>query len=220
MIKNSDLFYQKTKEYQDKRNQLESQYNEDLKNLKQYEGSLYHTEQSQKLQKEYEEQLDSLRLDTTRVINVIIDGMKSNIGRTPAKAPTTEQTNLLNVLKLRNKVTKEDLDSVAEALKDCPIALSTLSEIALEKGFMGYNRYISDMGRERALKICEDNQIKDFLKYNTARASRVAAGHYFMDKKNLKRRRPFNTKEECFRSLLGIDGEDMQKFCSIVDTEE
>ena len=218
MIKNSDLFYLKAKEYQDKRNQLERDYSASMEGLKSYEGSMYYQEQSEMLRANYENNLDAIRIESTRGINVILDSMRNTAGKTPAKAPTTEQLNILNVLKLRTNVTKSDLDSAAGALRNCPLALSALNDIALNNGFMGYSRMIGGMNAEEAARICKDNGVIDFLKYNTSRAARAAAGQRFKNM-TLKKRKTFNDKESCFRELFGIDGEDFSKFCDIVDGE-
>lgn len=65
----------------------------------------------------------------------------------PAVAPTDEQMRLVQLLKLKESVTRDDLTHAALACEGCPIALGVLEEIATAHDILGFHaggRGVSD----------------------------------------------------------------------------
>ena len=145
------------------------------------------------------------------------------IGRRSVSAPTNDQVNLLNVLKMKKKVTLEECQRTAEAVKDNPIAISVVTEIAHDHGIMQSFDYLCpEMSSQRASEIVTGmkNTLEDFLQYDTTRASRLAKEyhdtHYGATEGGLTKRRLFTDQADFYREE-GFDPETLRQFSEIVD---
>ena len=163
--------------------------------------------------------------------------MGEAISRRPMKAPTSDQVNLLNVLKLKKNVTTEELQRVAEAVKDCPVALSVVTDIARDHGIMRtFDHLSTEMSSQYAEGIVNNLKtgIEDFLANDTTRVSRMATAYHDshfgsgeamrtgLDPQpptGLMKRRIFNDRESFYRNEIGLDHDTLQKFADIVDAE-
>ena len=55
----------------------------------------------------------------------------------PMTAPTPEVSSVLQVLKMRSKISADELQQAARTVGECPLALSVLDELAQDHGHMG-----------------------------------------------------------------------------------
>ena len=145
------------------------------------------------------------------------------IGNRSMNAPTTDQVNLLNVLKMKKKVTLEECQRAAEAVKDNPLALKIVTEIANDHGILrSFDRMCPEMSSEQATNVVSvlKNSVEDFLAHKTSRASRIAEKYYISNygayNGVLPDRRLFDSKEE-FYSSMGISEDVLSQFADIVD---
>jgi hypothetical protein len=145
------------------------------------------------------------------------------VGRRSVTAPTNDQINLLNVLKMKKKVTLEECQRTAEAVKDNPIAVSVVTEIAHDHGIMQSFDYLCpEMSSQRASDIVTGlkNGLEDFLQYDTTRASRLAKKyheeHYGAVEGGLTKRKLFTDQADFYREE-GFDPETLRQFSEIVD---
>ena len=224
MISNTDLLFTKAKEFQDKRLELCGEYELALQKLERFKGSEGYREERKKLTDKYESDISALIDEYRSGFRVIVGGMMDAIGRRSISAPTNEQINLLSVLKMKKKVTLEECERVAEAVKDNPIAVGVLSEIAHDHGILrSFDDLCPEMSSQKASDVLESmkNGIDDFLSYDTTRSSRLAKRyherHYGVFTRELTKRTPFTDKESCFSELAGMDVEMLRRFSEIVD---
>lgn len=226
MIKNSDLFYRKAQDFQDTRKSLTDNYTQSLKKMEKYKGSPAYDEETKKLKKQYEDSLATLKQEYTQAFTTILNGMENTIGRRPAKAPTVEQLNLLNLLKMKAKPTESDFEMTANSCADCPMALSIITELAHANGVhRNYTRLnpIMDNGAAQQLVYSLRDSISDFLEYDSSRASRVAQRYYSINQGieiELTPRRTFSDKEGFFSVVGGLSEEVMSQFCKVVDGDD
>ena len=227
MIKNTEAFYIRAKEYQTKRAELVSDYEKKLQSLKKYEGSKGYQKDLEKLQKDHSEALTALQGEYRQSLNTILGGMMDAVGRRKINAPTNDQLNLIHLLKMKKKVTAEELDRVAEMVKDNGIAMGIISEIAHENEIMGRN-YLA-MCKEMSSQTASDvirgikDGLEDWIMYDTGRAGRLA-NKYYADKygtpeRELPKRPLFEDMDGCYRDLAGLDHAGLQLFSEAVDTE-
>ena len=151
--------------------------------------------------------------------------MIDSLGRRSVKAPTNDQVNLLSVLRMRKKVTQEELDRVAQTVKDNSIAIGVLADIAKDQG-LPYGGYY-DLCPEMSSGMASDyitrlrNNVGDFLQYDTDYASRKAIEfHHQMygdDGRKPFKRELFEDKEDCFLQFAGLEGDQLDRFCEVVD---
>ena len=225
MMSNTDLFYETMKRFQDKRTKITEEYERDLGAVDKFRGSKGYKERLKELQDDYEAALIQIRCEAKTSLRVIIGSMMDAVGSRPMTAPTNEQVNLLNVLKMKRNVTLEQCQRTAEAVKDNPIAVGVVTEIAREHGIMSnFDGLCSEMSSKQAFDIVEGMRrtAEDFLSFDTSRASRLALkfrqDHYGVSDVALTKRRPFTDKSGCFLELVGLDEAGLRKFSDIVDT--
>lgn len=224
MITNTDLLYAKMKEFQDKRVEITEAYDKSVKSLERFKGSQGYEEDLKKLKEKHEADLKGLRDDYRPSINTVLSGMMEAVGRRSVSAPTEDQINLLNVLKMKKKVTLEELSRTAEAVKDNPIAIAVVTEIARDHGIMrSFNDMCPEMSSQRASDIVTGMKegLEDYLLHDTKRAARLVADHnarmYGATDVNLPKRPIFTSKEGFYRDEMGLDGEALKQFSEIVD---
>lgn len=223
MMKNTELFYRQAKTFQDKRAAINEQYSKDKQALEPYRGSQGFEDESKQLDEKHTADLAALVNESRPGMLAVLKSMYEAIGSRSMPAPTTEHTNLLNVLRMKSKVTEQDCQRVAEAVKDNPLAVSVVSEIAREHGIVhSYDNLCPEMSTKRAGEILATlkNELEDFLQYDTSRVSRLVQKHdmdfYGQSSNRLTPRATFATQAE-FYSTVGLEGENMRKFAEIVD---
>ena len=226
MIKNTEVFYARAKQFQDKRAQLVSDYEKKLDSLKKYEGSKGYQEDLEKLQKAHSEDLKSLQDEYRVSLRTILKGMDEALSRRKVNPPTNDQLNLIHLLKMRDKVSREELDRVAEMVKDNGIAMGVIQEVARANGIMkNYESMCSEMSSSYAQKVINgiSDGLEDWLQYDTPRAGRIA-NKYFNEKygtpeRELQKRPLFEDMGGCFSDLAGLDHDGLKLFSEAVDTE-
>ena len=226
MIKNTEAFYARAKQYQDKRAQLVSDYEKKLESLKKYEGSQGYQEDLEKLQKAHSEALTALQSEYRVSLQTILKGMSEAIGRRKINPPTNDQLNLIHLLKMRDKVSMEELDRVAEMVKDNGIAMGVVQEIAHNNGIMrNYESMCTEMSSSYAQKVVKgiSDGLEDWIMYDTGRAGRLAQSYYHdkygAPERELPKRPLFEDMAGCFSDLAGLDHEGLKLFSEAVDTE-
>lgn len=228
-FKKSDLFYVAARTFQNDRNAREDQFEKDMKSIEQYAGSKGYEERAEQFRKQRDADLLDMRAAARRELSAILEKMRENAGKTPVVMPTTEQVNLITILNMREEISQRDIDSAAEAVKNCPAALKMLDEIAAKKSKKAHNplvgvssRFAPAMSYERAMELLDESTISDFLQHNSSRAARLAVAHnkrQYGVEEHPARRTPFYDKEECFGELFGIEGDAYKQFCDMVDAD-
>lgn len=226
MISNTELLYVKAKQFQDKRVKIVEDYEKAFQALERFKGSQGYEDDVKSLQEKRDGELTSLIKEYRPGFHTVFGGMMDAIGRRTVSAPTNDQINLLNLLKLKKKVTLEECQRIAESVKDNPIAVSVVTEIAHDHGILqGFDHLCPEMSSQRASKIVTElkNTVEDFLQYDTTRASRLAK-QYYEDRygsvdRQLTKRRLFTDKEDFYREEVGLDRESFKQFSEIVDAQ-
>ena len=223
MITNTELYYTKMKAFQDKRAELVKAHEKRVKFLEHFKGSKGYEEEMKKENEKHGAELKDLRDEYRPGIQTVFGGMMDAIGKRSVSAPTNDQVNLLNVLKMKKRVTFEECQRTAEAVKDNPIAVSVVTEIAHDHGIMySFDRLCPEMSSQRASEIVMNmkNGLEDFLQYDTTRASRLAKEYnetkYGTTEGSLTKRRLFTDQDDFYREE-GLDPETLKQFREIVD---
>lgn len=223
MITNTELYYAKMKAFQDKRAELTEAHDKKVKSLERFKGSKGYEEDLKKENDRFEAELTALRDEYRPGLLTVIGGMMDAIGKRSVSAPTNDQVNLLNVLKMKKRVTLEECQRTAEAVKDNPIAVSVVTEIAHDHGIMQSFDYLCpEMSSQKASDIVTGlkNGMEDFLQYDTTRASRIAKKyheeHYGAVEGGLTKRKLFTDQADFYREE-GFDPETLRQFSEIVD---
>ena len=210
---NVGRFYIKAQEFQDKRNAINREYSEAMRKIRTAKGSEYYTEASRAAKEKRDNALSTLRTEYMNHFHSIFDDMEASNAARSMKAPTPDELGVLQVLKMKENITKADLDMAANSLKNNPACLTVLSEIARKNEiFTNYDGY---GGTELSIQAAESlidalrNNTADFLEYDTPRAARLYAQHrermYNDGDVELPARANFSDPDGCFAEIGGMD---------------
>ena len=224
MLKNTEMLYRKAKEFQEKRAKLVSDYEEGLEKLKRYEGSAGYIEEVSKRQGEFLRALSELQREYRAEFSSILLSMRDGLGKRTVAPPTNEQLNILKLLDMRRTIKQDELDRVAQLVKDNAIAIGLVQETARRSGILkSYLHLSAEMGDEEASALLRSlkTNLEDFLLYDTPKVGRASnrynLEHYGAPERKLQKRPLFNSIEECYSSLAGLDGEGLKRFSEAVD---
>lgn len=228
MIKNTEVFFRKSMEFQEKRTKLVAEYEGKIKALEKYQGSKGYKKDMEKIQKDHREALEALQKEYRPTLMTIIDGMKDGLGRRKISPPTNEQLNLIHLLKMKKEVTSEDLDRVANMMDGNSVALGVIQEIAKEAGVRrSYMGLSSEMSSQTADEIIREMRVRteDWLQHDTKKAPRLANKYYSemygvtRPDHELPKRDTFSDADGCYAELACLDHEGLQMFSQAVDNE-
>ena len=226
-ISNTEMFYTVAKKFQDQRADMVSKYTQKLNSMEPYKGSAGYDREVSALTKKHEEALEALRGECRKDLLVILAGMETAIGKRKINPPTNQQLNLIHVLKMREKVSAEELDRVAEMVKDNGICMGVIQEIAYDNGIMrNYTSLCDEMSSKTALEVVQGVRkgLEDWLMYDTSKAGRMAnkyhVEHYGGEGRALPKRALFHNMDECFSELAGLDADKMKLFSEIVNESQ
>lgn len=230
MIKNSDLFYSRAKEYQGKRAAIVDEYEKRMKALEDAKGSKYFTDEAKKAEDKRDEALTALKDEYNGYFNIAFDAMRKANAARKMTPPTEEELRTLQLLKMKEKPTEAELAAAANTLKGNVTCLSVLTEIAHNAGYMrGYMGYseTKEMPVEEAEAAIKGlaSSVRDFMDYDTPRAARVAQNHHETlygvnpNATPLPKRPLFEDKAGCFYEVARMGGDSLEAFKNAVDGE-
>lgn len=230
MIKNTDLFYTRAKEYQGKRAAIVDEYEKRMKALEDAKGSKYFTDEAKKAEDKRDEALTALKDEYNGYFNIAFDAMRKANAARKMTPPTEEELRTLQLLKMKDKPTEAELAAAANTLKGNATCLSVLTEIAHNAGYMrGYMGYseTKEMPVEEAEAAIKGlaSSVRDFMDYDTPRAARVAQNHHETlygvnpNATPLPKRPLFEDKAGCFYEVARMGGDTLEAFKNAVDGE-
>lgn len=110
-------------------------YNKGVQALEPYKGSAGYSDSVNQLRDKREAAITAARVKYANEFNSAVSGMRASIDGIVMPAVTDEQMNVLAVLKMRNKVTRDEVKQAARAVADNPVALGVVYEVAETNGF-------------------------------------------------------------------------------------
>lgn len=228
MITNTTLFYNRAKEYQDKRKKVMDEYEARMKALETAKGSKYFTDESKKAEDKKDEALTALKNEYNGYFNIAFDAMRKANAARKMTPPTEEELRTLQLLKMKDKPTEAELQAAANTLKGNATCLSVLTEIAHNAGYMrGYMSYSET--KEMPVEEAEDairglaSSVRDFMDFDTPRAARLAINHHNTlygapaEAPALPKRPLFEDKAGCFYEVARMGGDSLTAFENAVD---
>lgn len=225
MISNTKAFYNKAMEYQTKRGKLVDEHEKKVKQMEPYKGSQGYDDYMEEYEKKFDAEYATLQSEYERSLNTILDGMEHNINKRGMKAPTAEQVNLINMLKMKENITEQDCDRVANMVSDNPIALDVVQEVAHKHGISKpYASMCKEMSNKAATNVVNGirHDLNDWIKFDTSYASRYFSDHYTKmygddGQNHLFKRKPFEDEDGCYKELAGISGDQLKLFADAVN---
>lgn len=225
---NTELFYNRALEYQNKRNAAIAEYEGAMKKIERTKGSPAYTDSSRAAKEKRDNALSTLKTEYMNHFHSIFDDMEAANSARGLKAPTDEELRVLQLLKMKEKVSKADLDAAANTLKGNSTCLSILSEIARKNEiFTNYDNYggnteMSVQSAENAINALRSSTA-DFLNFDVPRAARLYQQqrerfYGASEAENpLPKRAVFNDKASCFACVANMSENDLAAFEAAVD---
>lgn len=203
--------------------QVEDEYNDAMKAAEQYRGSKGFDRLVSQATAQRDSMVSVIRDKYGRTFRELINGMREKAATRTVNPPSPEQINVLQVLKMRSKVSMEELKAAARTMQNCPLALSVLEEIGHDNGHPGarFNNTLTTDFVMQHIDSMERNA------YSTLQGEDTLQG------KAPLLRRPPESFEDCisrwgtFSYILGddrqstrIDTDTITAFCRIADGRE
>ena len=238
MIKNTDLFYARAKEYQDKRKSIIDAYEKRITELADAKGSKYYTDETTKAETAKNDALEALKSEYRGYFDISLKAMSDANNARGITPPSQDQLAILQALKMRSKPTNDteraafqrELDRVANSCADNAMAISVINDIARDCGMIrGYHSTANEMSIQDADRFITNLKaaLPDFMEHDTSRAARVAADYHAQhygttgDERPLPKRALFEDKAGCYAELTHdyLTGDGLTAFCAAVDGE-
>ena len=237
MLKNSELFFIKARDFQNKRKEIMETYETRAAQLEDAKGSKYFTDEMKKATDARDSALDALKSEYRESFRIALDGMSKANGSRGTTPPTEEQLRLLQLLQMRGVVDEpqraafqKDLDRAANTCAENAMCISVLNHIARKNGFLrGYHSTAKEMSVDDADRMIKDLHaaLPDFMEHDTGRAARLAQEHnarmYGLtgNEAPLPKRPLFDDKAGCYAELTHgmLSGDALNAFCAAVDGE-
>lgn len=91
----------------------------------------------------------------------ILSSMSENLEKRPITPPTNQQMDLIHSLSVKDDISIDLLDSIAEEVRDNTVALSVVQQIAREQGYKrDYSGLSDEMGADVASGIIETLKVR------------------------------------------------------------
>ena len=126
--------YEVMKQYDNDRKHLRETLYSKADELEKYKDSSSYPEEIKKILKEYDDALKPLAESTMQYIRYIEKNMINMVDNITLEPVTDEQMKLLQVAGLRESLTEDELDTLANSVKDNPVALGVVIEMAKKNG--------------------------------------------------------------------------------------
>lgn len=142
MSNTSDLF-KTMKQYTEARSAAREEYLRAMKPYDEDRGSAFYRRKQDEAMKRRNAALDAAQAECANGIDAAIRRMREHAGSRRMAAPTEEQLRLLSLLKLRDRLTRSELDAAANSMDGNAAALALLAEMARKNGDLGGGRYLA-----------------------------------------------------------------------------
>lgn len=129
-MKQTTRFYDNIRWYKDAVADIEAGYSKHMAYADRFKGSEGYKDIKQRADAERAEALSKEKQSLVKAVRETTAAMRENARNYKTPAPTSEQVNLLTVLKMRDHLTADEIKRAANTLKGCPDAIAALHDIA------------------------------------------------------------------------------------------
>lgn len=129
-MKNSEKFYGEIRRYLKNVAEITGEYDTTMSRAEPYKGSEAHKRIEAEATAKRDAAVTAEKERTLAEIRAVIESMREHARTRKITAPTSEQLAILETLRMRQKISRDELQQAANNLRDCPLALSVLQELA------------------------------------------------------------------------------------------
>lgn len=131
-MSNLSNYFREMRIFRGRMEDARSEYDQALKRLEPTAGSQYWREHSEALEKNYAEKMQGIRKKAIDALTPILAQMRIDAGKNIVQTPTADMVNVLSLLRMAEKLTPTEVRLYAETMKNTPLALRMLRQIAAQ----------------------------------------------------------------------------------------
>lgn len=131
---NTRKFYETIMDFRADMREIDAHYKPEYDRLNKFKDSEHYASSKAILDERRKKQVEGLRREAQERIKTVVDAMEEVYMKRPASAPNPEQLALLQALRMRESVSKDELQAAANVLKGCPVGERILEELARKNG--------------------------------------------------------------------------------------
>ena len=137
MTNRTEQYYMTAKNHREKLKLIWQTYETEVAALEKHQGSQYYDEEIKKAAEKRDTAIAATKDATATAFNEILLGMRESAVNRPMATPTDAELALLSALKMRERISRQEIEQAARTLKNSPVCLSVLQEIAEKQQFFG-----------------------------------------------------------------------------------
>lgn len=137
----TEHYFELVKNYRGELRNIWAEYDNTVQKLGRYKGSEGYTEEVTKAAKKRDSAIADLQTEYRTRFACVVAGMKESALNLSMIAPTQEQLAILSALKMRETLTRDELEQAGRSLKGCPVALAVVNELAKKHELHGVHNY-------------------------------------------------------------------------------
>lgn len=138
-MNNVTRYFHTVQKYREGLETINAKYDCELEKKKGYAGSAGYVKDVETIGQKRAAEIKALRIECGDAFGRCIRSMEENAKSRPATPPTVEQLNIIQLLKMKESVSRDELTAAARSMGECGLALSILEEIARAHDIMGFN---------------------------------------------------------------------------------
>lgn len=222
-----DRLYLILKDYQDRRESLRVKREKALAELEEHNGSAYFSRRVAEVNQGYSTELASTQEKASESLRGVFDSMEQALSKRKIAAPSEEVLRLLTVAKMRDRLTRDELDAIANSCNGCGIALDVVADLARANGFSGmrYLSMASNLSNAAAQSMLDElrDGVNSFLKSDIARPAaammkrNALLGRKAVDSESLPRRALFDSVDSCMFEVCRWSQDTIKAFSEAVE---
>lgn len=133
----TERYYELVKNYRRELRRIWADYEKTVADLDRYKGSRGFDEEMKNAASTRDTAISELQAEYLTRFGNITAAMKESALNVGMIAPTQEQLAILSALKMREKLTRDELEQAGRSLRGCPVALAVVDELALKHEIRG-----------------------------------------------------------------------------------
>ena len=136
-MSNSKDFYNAVTDFRNALREINSRYDAKVEALEQFKGSRGYEANKKELEEQRQTEIEQLRWRTSRRLDSCLQSMREAVTNRKLTPPTQEQLAILAALKMRDKLSMDELKQAAKAVGDNPVCVGVLNDLARANEYMG-----------------------------------------------------------------------------------
>lgn len=213
---NTERYFKRIQWFRKDLREIDARYAPKYAYLDRFKDSERYASDKKALDEQRQKEVDALRQETWKCITDVVDSMEQTYMERPSSAPSPDQLALLQTLKMRENIGRDELREAANTLKGCPVAERVLEEISRKNGYpMILSQELSgDEVRQHLQSLRNSAEHMIFrLEHPDRRGEHVNSGEYVLFRLDID---PAD-EADCLRIFGYVP--DAEKFCAAVNGE-